>query len=71
MQDRGGQGARSDAAIFKFGDLTVTSAQIWTLPAGDKVAAGYLKITNTGTAPDRFVSATSDMARRAEIRACR
>ena len=68
IQDRGGQGAKSDATTFKLGDLTVTSPQVWEMPAGDKVAAGYLKISNNGSAPDRLVGATSDMAGRVEIR---
>ena len=38
--------------------------QPWTraTPGGAKVAGGFLKITNTGTAPDRLVSATADVA---------
>ena len=62
------QSAKPDAATFQLGGLIVTSLQVWAMPAGDKVASGYLKISNNGTAPDRFVGATSDMAGRVDIR---
>lgn len=61
-------GGRSSAATFTVGDLTITSPQVWAMPAGDKVAAGYLKITNNGIPPDRFLSAATGMAERVEIR---
>jgi periplasmic copper chaperone A len=36
-------------------------------PAGAQVGAGYVTIKNTGAAPDRLVSATSDVAGKVEI----
>lgn len=41
----------------------------WTraTPAGAKVAGGYLTIQNTGTAPDRLVGGSSEIAGRIEI----
>jgi periplasmic copper chaperone A len=38
--------------------------QPWTraTPGGAKVAGGFMKITNTGTTPDRLVSATADIS---------
>ncbi len=36
-------------------------------PKGANVAGGYLKITNTGTTPDRLIGGTVDAAKRFEI----
>jgi copper(I)-binding protein len=43
--------------------------QPWTraTPGGAKVAGGFLKITNTGTTPDRLVSATAEVSGVVEI----
>jgi periplasmic copper chaperone A len=61
------QGATSGVATFKLGDLTVTSPWTRATPGGAKIAGGYLKITNNGTAADRFVGVKSDVSDRVEI----
>jgi copper(I)-binding protein len=65
--EHSGQSATSGVATFKLGDLTVTSPWTRATPGGAKIAGGYLKITNNGTTPDRFVGAKSDASDRVEI----
>ena len=53
-------------------DYTVGSLKIdhpWAraTPKGASVGGGYMKITNTGTAPDRLVGGTTDISRRFEV----
>jgi copper(I)-binding protein len=57
----------ASASDYKVGTLEV--AQPWSraTPKGAKVASGYVKIRNTGTAPDRLVSATFALSGSAEI----
>lgn len=61
-----GQGAMAGSATFKLGDLTVTSPWTRATPGGAKIAGGYLKITNNGATPDRFVGAKSAEANQVE-----
>ena len=49
------------------GDLVITQPWSRATPAGAKVAGGYLTIENKGSAPDRLVSGTGDVAGRVEI----
>src|SRR3954462_2974518 len=65
--EQGGQSARSGVATFKLGDLTVTSPWTRATPGGARIGGGYLKITNNGRAPDRFVGGKSDVSDRVEI----
>lgn len=65
--EHGGQGATSGVATFKLGDLTVTSPWTRATPGGAKIAGGYLKITNNGTASDRFIGAKSEEADHLEL----
>src|SRR3954462_7517322 len=65
--EQGGQAAMSGTATFKLGDLTVTSPWTRATPGGAKIAGGYLKISNNGATPDRFIGAKSDLADHAEI----
>src|SRR3954470_19854629 len=65
--EHGGQGATSGLATFKLGDLTVTSPWTRATPGGAKIAGGYFKITNQGTAADRFTGAKADVAERVEL----
>jgi copper(I)-binding protein len=67
QMDQSGQSAMPGSATFKLGDLAVTSPWTRATPGGAKIAGGYLKITNNGTTPDRFVGAKSDMTDRVEI----
>ena len=53
-------------------DITVGSLKIsapWAraTPKGASVGGGYMKITNTGTAPDRLIGGSTDVAGRFEI----
>ena len=53
-------------------DVTVDGLKIsapWAraTPKGASVGGGYMKITNTGTAPDRLVGGTTDISRRFEV----
>ena len=65
--DHGGQSAPSATAAFRLGDLTVTAPWTRATPGGAKIAGGYLKISNSGSAPDRFIGATTELADHAEI----
>src|ERR1700709_662341 len=67
QKDQSGQGAMAGSATFKLGDLTVTSPWTRATPGGAKIAGGYLKITNNGTAPDRFLGAKSAATEQCEI----
>ncbi|MER9065680.1 copper chaperone PCu(A)C [Mesorhizobium sp. M0902] len=52
---------------FKLGDLEIGHPWSRATPAGAKVAGGYFTITNTGSAPDRLLSITSDISAKAEL----
>ncbi|RTE92402.1 MULTISPECIES: copper chaperone PCu(A)C [Bradyrhizobium] len=51
----------------KAGDLVISQAWSRATPGGAKVAGGYLVIENKGTAPDRLVGVSADIAGKAEI----
>src|SRR5436305_14002537 len=55
------------AEDYKLGALVI--GQPWTrvTPKNAPVAGGYLKITNAGTAPDRLVGGSTEVAKRFEI----
>jgi len=57
----------ADAHDYKAGSLVI--AHPWTPepPMGAKVAAGFLKITNKGSADDRLVSVTTEIAGNARV----
>lgn len=52
---------------FKVGGLGIDHPWSRATPKGAKVASGYLKITNTGSGPDRLVGGTFGPARGVEI----
>ena len=52
---------------IKAGDLVISQAWSRATPGGAKVAGGYLVIENKGTAPDRLLGASADIAGKAEI----
>ena len=52
----------TQAGDYKIGALEVASPWSRATPKGATVAAGYMKITNTGTEPDRLVGGSSDVA---------
>ena len=52
---------------FKAGELKIEKVWSRATPKGAKVGAGYLKITNTGSKPDRLVDAKTSISNRVEI----
>ena len=52
---------------FTAGSLKIVSPWARATPKGASVGGGYMKITNTGTAPDRLVAGTTDVSKRFEI----
>ena len=59
--------APAGAQETRAGDLVITQPWSRATPAGAKVAGGYLTIENKGSAPDRLVGGTGDVAGRVEI----
>ncbi len=49
------------------GPLKISALWARATPKGASVGGGYMKITNTGSTPDRLVSGTTDIASRFEI----
>jgi copper(I)-binding protein len=54
--------APATAQEVKAGDLVITQAWSRATPGGAKVAGGYLTIENKGTAPDRLIGGSADIA---------
>jgi copper(I)-binding protein len=52
---------------YRLGSLVINHPWSRATPKGATVAGGYLKITNSGTTPDRFVSGSSAAGKRFEI----
>ena len=52
---------------YNVGSLQISQPWTRATPKGASTAAGYLKITNTGTTPDRLVGASSPVAGRVEV----
>jgi copper(I)-binding protein len=59
--------AQDPKADVKLGSLQISQPWSRATPQGSKVAAGYLKITNTGTTPDRLLGGVSSLAGRVEV----
>jgi periplasmic copper chaperone A len=59
--------AQDSKADVKLGSLLISQPWSRATPQGSKVAAGYLKITNTGTSPDRLTGGESSLAGRVEV----
>lgn len=57
----------SSAHEFKVGDLKIDHPYCKAMIPGSKVAGGYMKITNHGTAPDRLLSASTSFAGETQI----
>jgi copper(I)-binding protein len=55
------------AEDVKAGDLVISQAWSRATPGGAKVAGGYLTIENKGTAADRLVSVSADIAVKADV----
>ncbi|WP_406856960.1 copper chaperone PCu(A)C [Alsobacter sp. KACC 23698] len=52
---------------YKAGDLVINHPWARATPPGASVGGGYLSVRNAGTAPDRLLSITSDVAGRVMI----
>jgi copper(I)-binding protein len=52
---------------YKLGPLEIAHPWTRATPKGATVAGGYLKVTNTGTAPDRLIGGSNAAAGRLEI----
>jgi periplasmic copper chaperone A len=57
----------AQARDYKAGSIDIADPWSRATPKGASVAAGYLKITNNGTAPDRLISGSSDIAPTFEV----
>jgi copper(I)-binding protein len=57
----------ASAEDYKVGTLQISQPWTRATPKGAAVAGGYLKITNTGTAPDRLLGGSTALAKRFEI----
>ena len=55
------------AEEVKAGDLVIT--QVWSraTPGGAKVAGGFLTVENKGSAPDRLIGGSVDVAAKVEV----
>lgn len=60
-------GSPATAQDVKLGDLTISAPWTRATPGGAKVAGGYLKVTNAGSAPDRLIGGSTDVAGRIEV----
>jgi periplasmic copper chaperone A len=54
--------APAHADDVKAGDLSISQGWARATPRGAKIGGGYLTIQNNGNAPDRLVSASTDVA---------
>ncbi|GAC1334009.1 MAG: copper chaperone PCu(A)C [Beijerinckiaceae bacterium] len=55
------------APPIKAGALAIEAPWLRATPGGAKVAAGYLRITNRGSEPDRLIGASIPLARSGEV----
>ena len=57
----------SRAEEVKAGDLIISQAWSRATPGGAKIGGGYLTIENKGTAPDRLIGGSADVAGKVEV----
>ena len=62
-----GLATAAQAHEYKVGSLEIKHPWTRATPKSASVAGGYMKITNTGTAADRLVSGSSDVASTFEV----
>jgi copper(I)-binding protein len=55
------------AGDYKAGSLDISNPWSRATPKGSSVAAGYMKIKNSGSGPDRLISGSSDVASKFEV----
>lgn len=58
---------QAQAEDFTAGSLKISSPWARATPKGASVGGGYMTITNTGTAPDRFVGGSTDISKGFEL----
>ena len=59
--------APARAEEVKAGDLVITQAWSRATPGGAKIGGGYLTIENKGSAPDRLIGGSADIAGKVEV----
>ncbi|MFN3657858.1 MAG: copper chaperone PCu(A)C [Pseudolabrys sp.] len=59
--------APASARDYTAGSLKIDNPWVRATPKGARVGGGYMKITNTGTAPDRLVGGASAASGRFEV----
>ena len=59
--------APARAEEVKAGDLVITQAWSRATPGGAKTGGGYLTIENKGSAPDRLIGGSADVAGKVEL----
>ena len=59
--------ASAGAEEVKAGDLVITQAWSRATPNGAKIAGGYLTIENKGSAPDRLIGGSGEIAGKIEV----
>jgi len=59
--------APARAEEVKAGDLVITQAWSRATPGGAKIGGGYLTIENKGSAPDRLIGGSADVAGKVEV----
>ena len=59
--------ASARAQEVKAGDLVITQAWTRATPGGAKIGGGYLTIENKGSAPDRLIGGSADVAGKVEV----
>jgi copper(I)-binding protein len=59
--------APARAEEVKAGDLVITQAWSRATPGGAKIGGGYLTIENKGSAPDRLVGGSAEVAGKVEL----
>jgi len=57
----------AQAKDFMAGSLKISSPWARATPKGASVGGGYMTITNTGTAPDRFIGGSADISKSFEV----
>ena len=55
------------AEEVKAGDLVITQAWSRATPGGAKIGSGYLTIENKGSAPDRLIGGSADIADKVQV----
>ena len=57
----------ASAGDYKAGSLDISDPWSRATPKGSSVAAGYMKIKNNGSTPDRLIGGSSDVAAKFEV----